>query len=82
MLKLKGELLATCRQFGYLPPMYDDEEFKCPKCQAHYKVRMSSGTQVVNHLIRCKICKQPLAATDDGKILKYFLVRPSAGSGR
>ena len=65
------------------PPMYDDEDFKCPKCQAYYKmVRMSSDAQVVNHLIHCKICRQPLAPTHDGKILKYFLVRrPSAGSG-
>ena len=64
------------------PPMYDAEDFECPKCQAHYKVvRMSSGAQVISHLIHCKVCKQALAPTNDGKILKYFLVRrPSAGS--
>jgi hypothetical protein len=38
-------------------------------------VRMSSGSQVINQLINCKICKQPLVPTHDGQILKYFLVR-------
>jgi len=56
--------------------MTDDELFKCPKCQAHYKVVcMSSDGQVINQLIYCNICDQPLAPTRDGKILKYFLVR-------
>ena len=56
--------------------MIDDEQFECPKCQAHYKVvPMSSGSQVINQLINCKICKQPLVPTHDGQILKYFLVR-------
>jgi hypothetical protein len=62
--------------------MTDDEEFKCPKCQAHYKVvPMSSGTQVTNQLIYCRICNQPLAPTRDGKIMKYFLVRRPSDRG-
>ena len=47
-------------------------EFECPTCQARYKVvRLSSGAQVTDQ-IHCKVCKQPLAPTDDGQILKYF----------
>ena len=78
-----GQLTECLQRVGDLDicrPMYGDEEFKCPKCQARYKVvRMGSGGQVIDQLIHCKICKQPLAPTHDGKILKYFLVkRPSA----
>jgi hypothetical protein len=56
--------------------MADGEQFECAKCKALYKVvRVSSGPEVVNQLIHCRICKQPMAPTCDGKILKYFLVR-------
>jgi len=56
--------------------MIDDEQFECPRCQAHYKVvRLSSSPQVINQLIHCKVCKQPLAPTHNGEMLKYFLVR-------
>jgi len=60
-----------------------DEKFRCPKCQANYKVvRVSSGGQAISRALHCKVCKEPLAPTDDGKILKYFLVgRPSVVSG-
>ena len=48
-------------------------EFECPTCQARYKVvRVSPGVQIQS--IHCKVCNQPLAPTDDGMILKYFLV--------
>jgi transcription elongation factor Elf1 len=50
-------------------------EFECPTCQARYKVvRVTSGPQITGQSIHCKVCKRPLASTDDGKILKYFLV--------
>ena len=53
-----------------------DEEFECPSCLALYKVvRVSSDPQAAYHLLHCKICKQPLASTHEGNILKYFLVR-------
>ena len=63
--------------------MIHDHEFKCPKCQAQYKVvRMDSGSQAVHQSLHCKICRQPLAPTHEGHILKYFLVRrPSAARG-
>jgi len=63
--------------------MINDDEFKCPKCQARYKVaRMNSDTQDIHQSLHCKICGQSLASTHEGRILKYFLVRrPSAARG-
>ena len=62
--------------------MTDDKQFECPGCHALYKmVRVDSGPQVIHQLIHCRICKQPLAPTHDGKILKYFMIRrPSKSS--
>jgi hypothetical protein len=58
-------------------------EFKCPKCQALYKVvRMNSDARGIHQSLYCRICQQPLAPTHEGRILKYFLVRrPSAACG-
>jgi predicted Zn finger-like uncharacterized protein len=53
-----------------------DDQFECPNCQALYKtVRVSSGPEIIDRLVYCKVCNQPLAPTHNGKILKYFLVR-------
>jgi predicted Zn finger-like uncharacterized protein len=53
-----------------------DDEFECPNCQALYKtVRVSSGPEIIDRLVYCKVCNQPLAPRHDGKILKYFLVK-------
>jgi len=52
------------------------ENFECPSCRALYKfVRVTADAQATLHLIYCKVCKSPLAPTQDGQILKYFLVR-------
>ena len=49
--------------------------FICSQCGAHYKVvRVKTETQSLEHLLHCKVCKQPLAATDGENILKYFLI--------
>ena len=63
--------------------MINDDEFKCPKCQARYKVvRRNSDTKGIHQSLHCKICGQPLTPTHEGHILKYFLVRrPSAARG-
>jgi transcription elongation factor Elf1 len=55
-------------------------DFKCPKCSAQYKVvRVKEEPQSPNRLVHCKVCKEPLAATDGEDILKYFLTaRPRA----
>jgi len=51
-------------------------DFVCPGCQARYKlVRVKSELPSRNFPLHCKHCKQPLAATDGGEILKYFLIR-------
>jgi hypothetical protein len=56
-----------------------DDEFECPNCQALYKmVRVSSGPEIIDRLLHCKVCNQPLAPTHDGKILKYFLAAEKA----
>jgi transcription elongation factor Elf1 len=53
--------------------------FTCSQCGAHYKVvRVKAQTQSLDHLLRCKVCKQPLAATDGEDILKYFLTSQPA----
>jgi transcription elongation factor Elf1 len=56
--------------------------FTCSQCGAHYKlVRVKAETQSHDHLLHCKVCKQPLATTDGEDILKYFLIsRPTRKS--
>ena len=56
--------------------------FTCSQCGAHYKVvRVKTETQSLDRLLHCKVCKQPLAATDGEDILKYFLIsRPARKS--
>ncbi len=52
-----------------------DEEFTCPKCGAQYKlVRMPAPADLRDPPLHCKICSQEFASTDEGNILKYFLV--------
>src|SRR5262245_48806448 len=51
-------------------------DFVCPGCQAGYKlVRTKSDPRSRYLPVHCKVCKQPLAATDGEDILKYFLIR-------
>jgi hypothetical protein len=54
-------------------------DFVCPGCQARYKtVRQRSAPRSNNWLLHCKVCREPLAATDGEDILKYFLIsRPA-----
>jgi hypothetical protein len=53
----------------------DRTDFICPGCQARYKiVRAKSEPRSSDWLLYCKVCKQPLAATDGEDVLKYFLV--------
>jgi hypothetical protein len=58
----------------------DVADFICPGCQARYKmVRAKSAARSHDLPLHCKVCKQPLAATDGENILKYFLIgRPKA----
>jgi len=52
-----------------------DEEFTCPKCGAQYKlVRMPAPADFRDLPLHCKNCSQEFASTDEGNILKYFLV--------
>ena len=56
------------------PPQDVPADFKCSKCNAHYKVvRVKAETQSPKWLVRCKVCKEPLASMDGEDILKYFL---------
>ena len=53
----------------------DVAEFTCPGCQARYKlVRAKSAARSRDLPLHCKVCKQPLAASDGEDILKYFLI--------
>src|SRR5215475_14707822 len=58
----------------------DLADFICPGCQAHYRVvRAKWEPRVGDWSLHCKVCKQPLAATEGEHVLKYFLVkRPKA----
>jgi hypothetical protein len=58
----------------------DPTDFICPGCQARYKVvRVKAEPRSRDRPLHCKVCKQPLAATDGEDILKYFLIgRPKA----
>jgi hypothetical protein len=50
-------------------------EFTCPQCRTRYKVvRVPKPPDLADRPISCKVCTQPLAATDGDDILKYFLV--------
>jgi hypothetical protein len=50
-------------------------EFTCPECRTLYKVvRVPKPPSLPEQLICCKVCTQPLAATEGDDILKYFLV--------
>ena len=51
------------------------DDFVCPWCQARYKVvRVKSELRSRDVALHCKVCKQPLVATDGEDILKYFLI--------
>jgi hypothetical protein len=62
-------------------PEDDSVDFVCG-CDAHYKVvRVKAEASHAGRLIHCLVCKQPLAPTDGGYVLKYFLVgRPERGA--
>jgi len=63
--------------------MSKHENFVCPKCGAHYKlVRMPAPAHAPDLALRCKVCQQELASSDDGNILKYFLVGSARVSSR
>ena len=50
-------------------------DFVCPRCTSRYKlVRVRAEPKLPSHLLHCKVCKEPLAATDGEYALKYFLV--------
>jgi len=51
-------------------------DFVCSGCHATYKVvRAKSELRSGDFPLHCKVCKQPLPATEGEDILKYFLVR-------
>ena len=50
-------------------------DFICPGCQARYKmVRAKSAARSRDLPLHCKVCKQPIAASDGEDVLKYFLI--------
>jgi predicted Zn finger-like uncharacterized protein len=52
------------------------DDFICPGCQALYRiVRMKSESGAAYMPVPCKVCRQPMAATEGDDVLKYFLVR-------
>ena len=53
----------------------DIADFVCPRCKSLYKlVRVRSDSELPDHLLHCKVCKEPLPPTDGTCVLKYFLV--------
>jgi hypothetical protein len=55
--------------------MTEVADFMCPQCTSCYKlVRVRADPELPSRLIRCSVCKEPLAPTDGEYVLKYFLV--------
>jgi transcription initiation factor IIE alpha subunit len=55
--------------------MTEVTDFMCPRCASRYKfVRVRADPELASRLIRCSVCKEPLAPTDGEYVLKYFLV--------
>ena len=55
--------------------MTEGADFECPGCTSRYKmVRVRAEPGLPALLVHCKVCKEPLAATDGDYALKYFLV--------
>ena len=55
--------------------MTEVTDFMCPQCSSRYKfVRVRADPKLPSRLIRCGVCKEPLAPTDGEYVLKYFLV--------
>jgi hypothetical protein len=55
--------------------MTDGSDFRCPQCASRYKlVRVRAEPGLPALLVHCKVCREPLAATDGDYALKYFLV--------
>ena len=70
----RGKMMARTTS-GLLTVHDNPASFTCSQCGAQYKVvRVKMEIQSLDHLLYCKVCKQPLAATDGEDILKYFLM--------
>jgi hypothetical protein len=55
--------------------MTEAVDFVCPGCTSRYKlVRVRAEPGLPSRLLHCRVCKEPLAATDGEYALKYFLV--------
>ena len=55
--------------------MTEAVDFACPRCTSRYKlVRVRAESRLPSRLLHCRVCKEPLAATDGEYALKYFLV--------
>jgi hypothetical protein len=55
--------------------MTEAVDFACPRCTSRYKlVRVRAESRLPSRLLHCRVCKEPLAATEGEYALKYFLV--------
>jgi hypothetical protein len=64
--------------------MNDVSDFACPNCKSRYKlVRVRRNPDFRSHLLRCRVCKEPLiiSPTDGEYALKYFLVEATKRNG-
>jgi hypothetical protein len=67
--------LTEPRLLGISCVMTEVTDFMCPQCTSRYKfVRVRADPKLPSRLIRCSVCKEPLAPTDGEYVLKYFLV--------
>jgi len=51
--------------------------FKCPNCDALYKVVRVEAGPAKTREITCRKCGGPLRGREGQHVLKYFLLRPS-----
>jgi len=57
----------------------NQDEFRCPSCQAYYKVvRVAADQPTAKAEVNCTECGFAFAAHEEGQILKYFTTAPAS----
>jgi predicted nucleic acid-binding Zn ribbon protein len=69
--------VPNCHKLKYkrsMPKSPESPPFKCPNCEASYKVVRVEAAEANDPEITCRVCGAPLRGREGGFVLKYFLV--------